>query len=63
MHQREREITDTLVELLIATVRRIGARAERKVCLPIVAPPVTGLIWFTRQTPVAGTASLGRYMR
>lgn len=31
VHQREREITDTLVELLIATVHRIGARAERKV--------------------------------
>ena len=29
--QREREITDTLVELLIATVHRIGARAEQKV--------------------------------
>ncbi|MGH3518504.1 MAG: Tn3 family transposase [Haloechinothrix sp.] len=31
LHQREREITDTLVELLIATVHRIGARAERRV--------------------------------
>lgn len=31
IHQREREITDTLVELLIATVHRIGARAERRV--------------------------------
>lgn len=31
VHQREREITDTLVELFIATVHRIGARAERKV--------------------------------
>jgi len=31
VHQREREITDTLVELLIATVHRIGARAERRV--------------------------------
>ncbi len=31
MYQREREITDTLVELLIATVHRIGARAERRV--------------------------------
>ena len=31
VHQQEREITDTLVELLIATVHRIGARAERRV--------------------------------
>ena len=31
VRQREREITDTLVELLIATVHRIGARAERRV--------------------------------
>ena len=31
VHQREREITDTLVELLIATVHRIGAQAERRV--------------------------------
>ncbi len=31
LREREREITDTLVELLIATVHRIGARAERKV--------------------------------
>lgn len=31
LRQRELEITDTLVELLIATVHRIGARAERRV--------------------------------
>ncbi len=31
VYWREREITDTLVELLIATVHRIGARAERRV--------------------------------
>ena len=31
VHHREREITDTLVDLLIATVHRIGARAERRV--------------------------------
>lgn len=31
LHAREREITDALVELLIATVHRINARAERKV--------------------------------
>jgi len=31
VHQREREVTDTLVDLLIATVHRIGARAERRV--------------------------------
>jgi len=28
---REREITDTLVELLISTVHRINARSEKKV--------------------------------
>ena len=31
LYQREREVTDSLVDLLIATVHRIGARAERKV--------------------------------
>ncbi|MFH8469430.1 Tn3 family transposase [Streptomyces sp. NPDC017991] len=31
LHERERESTDTLVELLISTVHRIGARAEKKV--------------------------------
>jgi len=31
VHRREREITDTLVDLLIATVHRIGAHAERRV--------------------------------
>ncbi|BAS11185.1 transposase for transposon Tn1546 [Arthrobacter sp. Hiyo4] len=36
VHQREREITDTLVELLIATVHRIGARAERKVTAELI---------------------------
>jgi hypothetical protein len=29
--EREREITDSLVDLLLATVHRIGARAERRV--------------------------------
>ncbi|MGP3965770.1 Tn3 family transposase [Nonomuraea sp. 3N208] len=29
--EREREVTDNLVDLLIATVHRVGARAERKV--------------------------------
>lgn len=29
--EREREVTDALVDLLIATVHRIGARAEKKV--------------------------------
>jgi Domain of unknown function (DUF4158)/Tn3 transposase DDE domain len=36
VHQREREITDTLVELLVATVHRIGARAERKVTAELI---------------------------
>ncbi|HZD01089.1 MAG TPA: DUF4158 domain-containing protein [Actinomycetes bacterium] len=31
LHTREREITDTLVDLLIATVHRINARAEKKI--------------------------------
>ncbi len=31
LYCREREITDTLVDLLIGTVHRIGARAEKKV--------------------------------
>ncbi len=31
LHERHREITDTLVDLLNATVHRIGARAERRV--------------------------------
>ncbi len=31
VHVREREITDALVDLLIATVHRIGARADRRV--------------------------------
>jgi len=31
LHAREREITDALVDLLIATVHRINARAERRV--------------------------------
>jgi hypothetical protein len=29
--EREREVTDSLVDLLLATVHRIGARAEQKV--------------------------------
>ncbi|MFE7113315.1 hypothetical protein ACFU98_44090 [Streptomyces sp. NPDC057575] len=33
LHEREREITDTLVELLISTVHRIGARAENTLML------------------------------
>jgi hypothetical protein len=31
LYAREREITDTLVDLLTSTVHKIGARAERKV--------------------------------
>ncbi|MFI7114817.1 Tn3 family transposase [Nonomuraea sp. NPDC050227] len=34
--EREREVTDNLVDLLIATVHRIGARAERKVTEELV---------------------------
>jgi len=36
LHEREREITDTLVDLLIATVHRISARAEKKVTTELV---------------------------
>jgi TnpA family transposase len=37
LRAREREITDTLVDLLIATVHRIGARAEKRVSEELVA--------------------------
>ena len=37
VHQREREVTDALVELLIATVHRIGARAERRVVKELIS--------------------------
>jgi len=37
LHCRQREITDTLVDLLIATVHRINARAETKVVGEVVA--------------------------
>ena len=36
LREREREITDTLVDLLIATVHRVGARAETKVTKELV---------------------------
>ncbi|MBO8195367.1 hypothetical protein ITI46_27510 [Streptomyces oryzae] len=36
LHERKREITDTLVELLISTVHRIGVRAEKKVTEQLV---------------------------
>ncbi|GAA0919800.1 DUF4158 domain-containing protein [Virgisporangium aurantiacum] len=36
LHTRLREITDTLVDLLISTVHRIGARADRKVTEELV---------------------------
>ncbi|MGX6608283.1 DUF4158 domain-containing protein [Micromonosporaceae bacterium Da 78-11] len=36
LYSRLREITDTLVELLISTVHRIGARADRKVTEELV---------------------------
>jgi TnpA family transposase len=36
LHAREREITDTLVDLLISTVHRIGARADRRVTQELV---------------------------
>ncbi|MDN5917571.1 MAG: Tn3 family transposase, partial [Pseudonocardia sp.] len=36
LHAREREITDTLVDLLIATVHRINARAERRVTQDLI---------------------------
>jgi hypothetical protein len=37
VHAREQEITDALVELLIATVHRINARAEKKVTKELLA--------------------------
>jgi TnpA family transposase len=36
LHAREREITDTLVDLLISTVHRINARADRRVTQELV---------------------------
>ena len=36
IYERQREITDTLADLLISTVHRIGARAERKVTQELV---------------------------
>jgi len=36
VHVREREITDTLVDVLISTVHRIGARADRRVTQELV---------------------------
>lgn len=43
VHERERELTDTLVELLIWTVHRISARAEKRVTneLPLATPSRT----------------------
>lgn len=38
LREREREITDTLVDLLISTVHRVGARAEKKVTNELVVP-------------------------
>ena len=58
LFQRQREITDTLVELLNSTVHRINARAEKKVTEAFVAE-------FTKVRGKAGlfgkiaTASLG----
>jgi len=37
VHERQREITDTLADLLISTVHRIGARAERRVAQELVS--------------------------
>jgi TnpA family transposase len=37
LYCRERELTDTLVDLLLATVHRINARAEQKVVKEVVA--------------------------
>ena len=37
VYERQREITDTLADLLISTVHRIGARAERKVTQELVS--------------------------
>jgi hypothetical protein len=37
VYERQREITDTLADLLISTVHRIGARADRKVTQELVS--------------------------
>jgi Domain of unknown function (DUF4158) len=37
LREREREVTDSLVDLLIATVHRIGARAEQRVTKELIS--------------------------
>ena len=37
IYERQREITDTLADLLISTVHRVGARAERRVTQELVS--------------------------
>jgi hypothetical protein len=60
LHTQLREITDTLVELLISTVHRIRARADRKVTEELVnaVMRVTGKenILFAIADSVAGSA-------
>ena len=36
LHARQQEITDTLADLLVSTVHRINARAEKKVTEQLV---------------------------
>jgi len=72
VHQREREITDTLVELLIATVHRIGARAERRVTNELINAfrKVTGkenILFSIAEAALVGRAQrtifVARYLR
>jgi hypothetical protein len=62
LHEREREITDTLADLLIATVHRISARAERKVTTEL-STPSSG--WAARRTSCSRYAEAGNitYLR
>ncbi|MFE2471196.1 DUF4158 domain-containing protein [Streptomyces mirabilis] len=58
LFQRQREITDTLVELLNSTVHRINARAEKKVTEAFVAE-FTKVCGKARLLGKIATASLG----
>jgi hypothetical protein len=55
LREREREITDALVDLLISTVHRVGARAEKKVTNELSTPSSAST---ARRTPCSGLPRL-----
>jgi hypothetical protein len=59
VYERQREITDTLADLLISTVHRIGARAERKVTQELVSETTRRAR--RNNDPRVRTASRGRW--